>query len=147
MRKLCFDRFGADLSGSVAVITAILLPVVLMAAGAALDYGRAAKSRVAAQAATDAAALAVARAKLLNEDNLEDLGEKIYKANFKANSGSETKRTEVRITDEAVTVVAENTTPTHFGGLFGMSNMQSEVRSTVHSPTLQAATQQRPKSF
>ncbi len=54
-------RFARTERGNVAMMFAVMLPVLLTSLGAAIDYSRAANARSAMQAAADAAALMVSK--------------------------------------------------------------------------------------
>lgn len=126
-----YTNFLWNKRGGVAIVTAIALPVLLMALGMAIDYGRAASARSVSQAAADAAAFAAAKAKLQNLDNLEDIAERVYSNNFDRKHDSKTRRTTLRVTDRQVTVVAVNFTPAYFGAFLGKRQLRSVVRSVV----------------
>jgi Flp pilus assembly protein TadG len=54
-------RFARAERGNVAMMFAIILPVIIVSVGAAVDYGRAAKMRAAMQSAVDATALMISK--------------------------------------------------------------------------------------
>jgi Flp pilus assembly protein TadG len=57
MRRALIARFAQENSGAVAVIFAVILPVMILAVGAGVDFSRAMQARAALQNAVDAAAL------------------------------------------------------------------------------------------
>jgi Flp pilus assembly protein TadG len=59
--KTLATRFGRAERGNVAMLFAIILPVLIVSVGAAIDYGRAAKVRAAMQSAVDATALMISK--------------------------------------------------------------------------------------
>src|SRR5688572_19114180 len=59
--KALVTRFGRAERGNVAMMFAIILPVIIVSVGAAVDYGRAAKMRAAMQSAVDATALMISK--------------------------------------------------------------------------------------
>ena len=69
-------KFSKDRRGNIAIAFAAVVFPVIFAAGIAVDFGRAFKTRTALQGATDAAALAVAKAKGLSEGERKTLGQK-----------------------------------------------------------------------
>ena len=54
-------RFASSQQGSIAVITAIMMTVIVLGAGIAVDYGSMVSRRSTLQTASDGAAIAVAR--------------------------------------------------------------------------------------
>ena len=80
-------QFSGDERGAVAIIFAIMLAVVLLAGGIAIDYGRAVNERSKMQVAMDAAALAASHK--MGLENGDVLGEEVAAAYFKANAGSD----------------------------------------------------------
>ena len=69
-------------SGNVAIITAIALVPLMMAGGAAVDYGNWVAVQARLQAATDAAALAAGREPNMSEDELKALATRYFKVNY-----------------------------------------------------------------
>ena len=59
--KALAARFARTERGNVAMMFAIILPVIIVSVGAAIDYGRAAKVRAAMQSAVDATALMISK--------------------------------------------------------------------------------------
>jgi Flp pilus assembly protein TadG len=59
--KAASIRFARAERGNVAMVFAIILPVIILSIGAAIDYGRAAKVRAAMQSAVDATALMISK--------------------------------------------------------------------------------------
>jgi Flp pilus assembly protein TadG len=82
-------RFAADQRGVVAVIFALTLLPLLMGAGVAIDYSRAASARSDLQAAVDAAALAVGRVAIeLGRTDNRVQARQAFDAGFKRNDGT-----------------------------------------------------------
>ncbi|MCP5083127.1 MAG: pilus assembly protein [Alphaproteobacteria bacterium] len=78
-------QLAADCSGSGVIVAAIVAPVLLLAVGAALDYGRATSAKTSLQEMADAAAIASARElALANADtaHLQSVAEQSVAANF-----------------------------------------------------------------
>ncbi|MGR9170817.1 TadE/TadG family type IV pilus assembly protein [Rhizobium sp. KDH_Rht_773_N] len=74
-----FDRLRRDRSGNFGIMTAILLPVLIGAAGVAIDYSNNVMSQRQLQEATDSAALAVATALANGKAATSADGEKLAK--------------------------------------------------------------------
>ncbi len=67
MSKFALDRLLRDRGGNVAMMYAIVAPVLLFGGGAAIDYGRAAQIHTKLNAAADAAALAALTPNMLQQ--------------------------------------------------------------------------------
>jgi Flp pilus assembly protein TadG len=79
--KATFTGFARSERGNVAMIFAVMLPVLLSSVGAAIDYSRAASARSAMQAAIDATALMVSKeASGMNATQLKDRAWDYFKA-------------------------------------------------------------------
>ena len=74
--------FKADERGGVAVMFGVMVFVMLLAGGGALDFGIAQSRRAALQAASDAAALAAARDPDMTTPERKAAGEAIFNSNF-----------------------------------------------------------------
>lgn len=82
------NGFAVDRSGNVASLFAVALVPILAAAGAALDYADLARNKSRLQSSVDAAALAVAAARLDGQNQRVDLARKTALANFATAGGS-----------------------------------------------------------
>jgi len=103
----------------------VVFPVIF-AAGIAVDFGRAFKTRTALQGATDAAALAVAKAKGLSEGERKTLGQKAATANF----GTDVT-TNISIVGDTVTVTANYDVPATFTRILRNSDIPIDVGSVA----------------
>lgn len=78
----CLRRMLGDRGGNFGIMTAIMIPVLLGAAGLAIDYSNMALSKRELQEATDSAALAAATA--LANEKTDEAGAKSLAKNFVA---------------------------------------------------------------
>lgn len=84
-------RFGQDSRGSVAIMAAGFIVMIVIIAGAALDYSRISKARTLLSAALDSAALAAAKDLsngVITANALEVTAERYFDANIKTNVGA-----------------------------------------------------------
>jgi Flp pilus assembly protein TadG len=129
-------RFARDERGNVAALFVVVLPVLLTAIGAAIDYSRAASARSAMQAAADAAALMISKeASGLTPSEITTkatayfnalytqtgIGGVTFSANYAANSG----------TGASIVVNAAGTMQTDFMKLAGFPTVGLNVTSTT----------------
>jgi Flp pilus assembly protein TadG len=77
-----FNRFLKDQSGNMAVVVALSALPLMMAGGAAVDYGNWISVQARLQAATDAAALAAGREANLGEEELRRVATDYFMSNF-----------------------------------------------------------------
>jgi Flp pilus assembly protein TadG len=77
-----FNRFLKDQSGNMAVVVALSALPLMMAGGAAVDYGNWVSVQARLQAATDAAALAAGREANLDEAELRRVATDYFMSNF-----------------------------------------------------------------
>ncbi len=123
-------RFSRDRCGNIAITFAAVVFPVIFAAGIAVDFGRAFKTRTALQGATDAAALAVAKAKGLSEGERKTLGQKAATANF----GTDVT-TNISIVGDTVTVTANYDVPATFTRILRNSDIPIGVGSVANGPS------------
>jgi Flp pilus assembly protein TadG len=134
--KMPVARFVRGERGNVAMMFAIMLPVLLTAGGAAIDYSRAANARAAMQAAADATALMISReaAGMTESDittkaqayfnalyNHPEVGIENFTAAYTANSGN----------GASIVVTAGGTMQTDFMKIAGQPTMELNVASTT----------------
>jgi len=126
-------RFAQDIRGVTIILFAIILPVMLLLMGSAIDYGYMYVRKTALQGATDAATLAGTKEYLLA--NVDDkVVEEIVKASIIGNLGNDSEgvtiETKVDRSTRSVTVTATQT-PGLFlmGGLLG----RTDFSITAHS--------------
>lgn len=79
---LPLKKFAANQSGAAAMVLAVASLPLVMAAGAAVDYGNAVSVQARLQAATDAAALAAGRQSNLPVAELEHIADLYFKSNY-----------------------------------------------------------------
>jgi Flp pilus assembly protein TadG len=118
-----FKRFTVDQRGNIAVLGALAMLPLVAATGAAVDYSRASNVSSNIQAATDAAALAVARLPATTSETDFDLrARQIFDTVFHANGLSVTTFDSSRTT-RTVRVEAGATVPARFMKVAGVSAM------------------------
>jgi Flp pilus assembly protein TadG len=124
-------RLKHDRSGSVAVIFGIVLPVVICATAAAIDYGLLVHRRGQLQNAADAGALAAARELSLarpNSDGVAALARSIIVSSVPNPNGL---TVDSRVVGPAVEVAVRETTIRMFGSVLGGSTSDLVVRATA----------------
>ncbi|MCB1492787.1 MAG: pilus assembly protein, partial [Rhodobiaceae bacterium] len=99
--RSAFGGFVRETGGNVLILFALCLPLVILAVGAAVDFGRGADAQVKIQSALDAAALAGAKAISQGETDKDEV-EKIAKATFDANLADN-----IRVFDETPTLTVD----------------------------------------
>lgn len=135
-------RFAEDTRGNVAFFTALAILPLMVAAGAAIDTARAARSNNALQVAVDSAALAVASSDKVNmaglttaqktarKKEMEEMARNFVKSNYK-DEGTDTE-VNVTVTDTLVTVEGTKTLPTTLMGLVGYKTVDLGARAEVN---------------
>jgi Flp pilus assembly protein TadG len=97
----------------IAVLAALMMVVVMLAAGVAVDFARGSLQRQALNAAIDAAALAVAASSLTDTEQLEQLAKDYIDANFSSfGFTSSDLSLSVEITENKVAITASQQMPT-----------------------------------
>ncbi|MEM9470550.1 MAG: TadE/TadG family type IV pilus assembly protein, partial [Pseudomonadota bacterium] len=86
---LPLKRFVANQSGAAAIVLAVASVPLVMAAGAAVDYGNSVAVQARLQAATDAAALAAGRESNRTHGELERIAKDYFKSNYAASPDAE----------------------------------------------------------
>ena len=81
---LPLKKFVANQSGAAAMVLAVASLPLVMAAGAAVDYGNSVAVQARLQAATDAAALAAGRESNRTHAELEQIANEYFKSNYAA---------------------------------------------------------------
>lgn len=134
--KVTSARFARAERGNVAMIFALLLPVLMTSIGAAIDYSRAVNARSAMQAAADATALMISKeatsltaAQITTKAtayfnalyNHPETGAVTFSAAYTANTGS----------GASVTVTASGSMPTDFMKMAGLSTLPVSVSSST----------------
>jgi Flp pilus assembly protein TadG len=125
-------RFAADQRGVVAVIFALTLLPLLMGAGVAIDYSRAASARSDLQAAVDAAALAVGRVAIeLGRTDNRVQARQAFDAGFKRNDGTTITRFNVTQDLTKIVVDVDARIPLAFAKLLRIDNLDVNARAEV----------------
>ena len=127
-------RFRHNRSGGVAVTFGLVLIPLLIAAGIAIDYGRASSTRITLQAALDAAALSAASAVELSTDERVELGKTIFQANLPDNLKGNQIAPEINFTDTTVSASVDMNMPTSVLQVAGISTM--DVGAAAEIPIL-----------
>jgi hypothetical protein len=117
-----------DSRGAVGIVFGLIAFVVFVAAGAGLDFGRAFSTRMALQAATDAAATAAAAAPS-NSDAIS-LATNVFQANY---TGSPAPQLSVAVTGERATVTAATTIKTTLMGVSGIDELAVSASSEAET--------------
>ncbi|MEO1161244.1 MAG: TadE/TadG family type IV pilus assembly protein, partial [Pseudomonadota bacterium] len=86
---LSLKKFISNQSGAAAVVLATASVPLMMAAGAAVDYGNSVAAQARLQAATDAAALAAGRESNRPVAELEAIANRYFKSNYAASANSD----------------------------------------------------------
>lgn len=138
-------RWKADRGGAIIVPFALLLPIVVLLIGGAVDYGQASNQRSRLQSAVDKAALASARELGLSDarrENVPAVVQAVATALMApALSGQQEATFETTVRDDPleVHVVGRQTTMPYFGGSFGLVPIDLEVHAVariVGSPNI-----------
>jgi Flp pilus assembly protein TadG len=105
--------FHCDARGTIAVITGLMMIVLALVAGIALDFVRGSMQRQELNAAIDAAALAVAASSSTDTEELEDLAKNYIAANYNGLGFSLSDlELSIQITDDTVSITAVQEMPT-----------------------------------
>jgi Flp pilus assembly protein TadG len=129
--------FWRDRRGGVAVMSGMAIVAILLAAGVAVDFLRGSAQRRELDAALDAAALAVGAASITDTEQLQDLVRKYLAINYNGLGFSVADlEISVEITDETVTIAAEQDMPTTLMKLASIDTMTiaSYAEVTRHQP-------------
>ncbi len=133
--------FGTDRAGSILPIFAIMAVVVVVVAGAGIDYGRAINNREVMTHALDSAALAVARklsTSIMTDAEIDELAKQVFEANLSSLDLKDLAVTNLDAVADAdagtVTVTSTIAVPTYFvhiGGI-GPENIDVNVGTVVN---------------
>ena len=136
-------RLRHDQSGATAILFAVLLPVLALVVGIAIDFGRASKERAVAGATLDATLLAVGRdlsIGAINEDDAPARVSAVFNELIAETSLAGTTINSVTTTvNQAagrVDATVEGATEAAFGGLVGISSIDIHVNASVNYNTL-----------
>lgn len=122
----------SDRSGGVAILFGLFAIVLIGFIGLAIDYTRASRVAMDAQASLDAAALAAARAKSMNQGDPETVADQFFNANFviKNDVVSYAVATAVDEGIRQVTVSATAKMRTYFARVFGFNDVDLNLRAS-----------------
>ncbi|RDJ21057.1 hypothetical protein DWF00_07495 [Bosea caraganae] len=131
VRALVAD-FARRRDGVVALLFALLLPVLLAFMLGLIDYTRASTTQLALQTNLDAAALYIARSTATTPADVQAMGERMMKAN-EANlkHGTATSYTFTMTQDQRVVATAAATVPVTIAGLLGTSQVPVAASAEV----------------
>jgi Flp pilus assembly protein TadG len=105
--------FRSDARGAIALLTGLVLIMMAIGAGTAIDFVRGSRQRLALNAAIDAAALAVAASSKTDEAELEQLALDYINANYNSLKYPGTSLDlDVVVTEDAVQITAHQQMPT-----------------------------------
>lgn len=131
-----FARFRSHDGGNIAIIFAIVSVPLLIAVGGALDYARAFRARILMQDALDAATLAVSTEpalRTLSGNKINQIADAYFTANLGDSELTGTNIDAVFQTQGGLSIASTATAklPTYFGGLFGLSSISINAKSTA----------------
>jgi Flp pilus assembly protein TadG len=141
-------RFWQDKRGSVAVIVAVSAMLLVVIAGAAVDFGMAQYVKSSLQGAADSAALAAGKSDVdpkadqsKTEANLKTLAQRVFNANNGLSSDlvtvqplTVTYTKPVGVTSDKVLVSLSASMPTNFMFLAGIRNFNFTIEALVERP-------------
>ncbi|ODN72073.1 hypothetical protein A6302_00588 [Methylobrevis pamukkalensis] len=131
-------QFAQDTRGSVAMLFSFSLLAILLAVGAAVDYGHATKIRGQMLGALDSAALIAAKQISMGETDtarINALARAQYDANFRVSKDSEVETTSFVVVpdfdESTVSVTSEIEVPTFFMALAGLNDLPVSSTATA----------------
>ncbi len=126
----CRD-FLTDRRGAVAIVFALALIPLCLAGGAAIDMGRAylVKSRLGY--ALDAAGLAVGASSVTDEDELQELMEAFFEANYPAHELGVAATPEMTLTDDEIELEATATIDTTLMNVIGIDTLNVTASTVI----------------
>jgi hypothetical protein len=139
-RLATVPRVVGDRRGSIAIISAVTFPVVVMLIGGTIDFATIMHQRGVLQAATDAAALSTAKQLSLTDSqksNLAAVGRAVVTGYVKENSASAKSSSNVNVTTTVkndpleVSVASRQTVETFFKNGFGFLPREIEAHATA----------------
>jgi Flp pilus assembly protein TadG len=126
------QRFRRDANGMIAVVATLMLVVVTLGVGIAVDFGRGSLQRQALNAAIDAAALAVAASSVTDSDQLEQLAREYIAANYSSQGYSSSDLSlSIEITANKVAITASQQMPTMLMKMAQINTMELESYTEV----------------
>lgn len=128
---------GGDRRGSIAILTALCLPLALLLVGGVIDYSQVSNQRQRLQDSADKSALAAARELGLSDaksENVAAVVESVVLSTMTANGRGHAKpdlETSVSAELSEVAVRARQKTSPYFGGGFGFVPLELEVKAVA----------------
>lgn len=110
--------------GSVTVITAIIMFMALVCAGALLDYARLMTSKTKLSAALDASILAASYSTDLTDTKIAATAKNLLKRNFSDSGFGELQDLSIQVTTSSITMKATAVMPAAFSGFFGKPSLK-----------------------
>lgn len=121
-----------DSRGNIAVVFAFSLLPVLLASGAALDYGHGNAVRVRIQAAIDATGLMLAHSVgTMSDDELLHLADEFFASNFTPENGVRVGPLETHVTNNKITIKASADVDTFIMHLAGIKFMEVQANTEI----------------
>src|SRR6185503_945393 len=133
MRDL--SRLKQDRSGSVAIVFGLVLPVLICAIAASIDYGLLVHRSSQLQNAADAGALAAARELSLARPNSDGVATLARSIILSIVPGSKSLSVDSRVVGPSVEVALRETIVRMFGGVLGSTTSELVVRATARVAT------------
>lgn len=128
------QRFRDEASGAVALMFALAVIPLSLAAGVAIDVAEMSKAEASLQAAADAAALAAASVKGIEDDKRIAIAQSYVDANLAGKKVGSVGSPTVSIVDGQLTVSIPSTLPSRFMRLAGFNAHELLSQSTVIIP-------------
>jgi Flp pilus assembly protein TadG len=125
------SALAGDCAGGVAIMFALILPVMLTGVAVAVDFSYASSLRTKLQAAADAAALGGAKTLLENASGAKTAAQNLFISQVKDATPT------VTVGSETVTVEARHSYPGLLAGLFGTKQLEVAVRAMARSAAIE----------
>lgn len=119
--KSKYSTFKRNEDGSIAIVFALTLTIVVGIAGGAIDFGRAFAERQHLQASVDAAAVAGARAMALQVGDAQSTATEIFKSNYATRGGGPVPT--VQVQGQQVSVNASISVPAYLMQVMGIETL------------------------
>lgn len=126
-----FSIFERDARGAIAIIFAFSLLIMMMAAGAAIDFGMAYSSKSRLQSAIDSAALAAAKLGKEATAKLKSQGLAVFKSNYPDHASV---NFDLQVVNDAVKVTAQHNNNTSVLRVIGINSLK--VNANVEVPLM-----------
>ncbi|WP_337660548.1 TadE/TadG family type IV pilus assembly protein [Anderseniella sp. Alg231-50] len=123
--------FGKNEFGSIAPVLGVAAIPLIMAAGAAVDYGNAVSVQARLQAAVDAAALAAGREANMTDAQLERIAKDYFHSNFGTPSNAGTPQMQMTVTDNGLQIKGSVTVSNYLTKVAGFDTTLISAASQV----------------